>query len=79
MSPFPLANVFRNALNWLWQFAEQHNRMLLYSEQIEVNGVFTNKQRVAAYGPPAFQQEMAQRMASGDMPLGILPTGKASA
>ena len=50
--------------------------MLLYSEQIEENGVFTNKQRVAAYGPPAFQQEMAQQLASGDMSLGILPAGK---
>ena len=64
------------ALNWLQQFAQQHNRMLLYSEQIEENGVFTNKQRVAAYGPPAFQQEMAQQLASGDMSLGILPAGK---
>ena len=67
------------ALNWLQQFAEQQNRMLLHSEQVEVDGVFTNRQRVAAYGPPAFQQEMAQRMASGDMHLGISPSGKTDA
>ena len=67
------------ALNWLQQFAEQQNRMLLYSEQVEVDGVFTNRQRVAAYAPPAFQQEMAQRMASGDMHLGISPSGKTDA
>jgi hypothetical protein len=36
------------ALNWLQQFAEQQNRMLLHSEQVEVDGVFTNRQRGAA-------------------------------
>jgi hypothetical protein len=33
----------------------------LYSEQILEDGVYTNKQTVNAYGPPEFQQEMAQR------------------
>lgn len=49
------------ALNWLRQFAETHNRALLYSEQIAQDGRFTNKQAVSAYGPPAFQEEMAER------------------
>ena len=40
------------SLNWLQSFAQEQNRMLLYSEQIEENGIFTNKQRVIAYGPP---------------------------
>jgi len=49
------------ALNWLKQFAETRVRALLYSEQILEDGVYTNKQTVNAYGPPEFQQEMAQR------------------
>jgi hypothetical protein len=56
------------ALNWLKQFAEKNNRMLLHSEQIVENGVFTKKQSVSAYGPPEFQQEMAERSARGEMP-----------
>lgn len=58
------------ALNWLKQFAENNNRVLLYSEQIEQDGVFTNKQRVAGYGPAEFQQEMAARFADGNVNLG---------
>lgn len=54
------------ALNWLKQFAESHNRALLYSEQIMQDGEFTNQQSVSAYGPPAFQQEMAQRAERGE-------------
>jgi hypothetical protein len=50
------------------QFAEAHGRALLHSEQIVENGVYTNRQAVSAYGPPAFQQEMAQR-ASRDEPF----------
>ena len=60
------------ALNWLQQFAEQHNRMLLYSEQVVDKGVFTNKQHVMAYGPPEFQQEMGGRMAEGEFSLRTL-------
>lgn len=64
-------------LHWLQQFAQQNNRVLLYAEQIEEHGRFTNKQRVAAYGPPEFQQEMAERMASGEDILAMLtaPSG----
>lgn len=54
------------ALNWLQQFAESNNRALLYSEQIVENGAFTNKQSVNAYGPPDFQQEMAERAGRGE-------------
>jgi len=54
------------ALKWLQQFAEQHNRMLLHSEQIVENGVYTKQQAVSAYGPPEFQQEMAERASRGE-------------
>lgn len=54
------------ALHYLQQFAQTHNRMLLYSEQIVENGKFTRQQTVAAYGPPEFQQEMAERAARGE-------------
>jgi hypothetical protein len=54
------------ALNWLMQFAETHGRALLHSEQIVENGVYTNRQAVSAYGPPAFQQEMAARGSRGE-------------
>lgn len=54
------------ALKWLQQFAESNNRMLLYSEQIVENGQYTRQQAVSAYGPPEFQQEMAERAARGE-------------
>jgi hypothetical protein len=66
------------ALNWLKQFAEANNRMLLYSEQIEEGGKFTNRQRVIAYGPPEFQQEMAEHFADGNVNLGVLSGGTAT-
>lgn len=64
------------ALKWLQQFAEQNNRMLLYSEQIMENGAYTRQQTVSAYGPPEFQQEMAERAARGEG-LGGRPLGAA--
>ncbi|HEY9447833.1 MAG TPA: hypothetical protein VIQ62_12240 [Burkholderiales bacterium] len=54
------------ALNWLKQFAEQHGRPLLYSEQIVENGKYTNRQSVCAYGPPEFQQEIAEMTSRGE-------------
>ncbi|MFN7088134.1 MAG: hypothetical protein ACK4N4_16115 [Burkholderiales bacterium] len=54
------------ALDWLQRFAESHGRALLYSEQVVANGKFTNQQAFSAYGPPAFQQEMAQRASRGE-------------
>jgi hypothetical protein len=56
------------ALNWLQSFAEQHQRALLYSEQIVENGQFSNRQAAHVFGPAEFQQEMAARMAQG-LPL----------
>lgn len=53
------------ALNWLKQFAEQHGRPLLYTEQEIVNGQYSKAQQTIAYGPPAFQQEIAARIAQG--------------
>ena len=53
-------------LNWLRQFAESNNRMLLYSEQIVENGAYTKQQSVSAFGPPEFQQEMAERAERGE-------------
>jgi hypothetical protein len=60
------------SLNWLQSFAQEQNRMLLYSEQIEESRVFTNKQRVIAYGPPEFQQEFTERFSSGEFSLHML-------
>jgi hypothetical protein len=54
------------ALNWLQQFAQSHSRVLLYSEQVVENGTYTNRQAVAAFGPPEFQQEIAERMRRGE-------------
>jgi hypothetical protein len=56
------------SLNWLKQFAQEHQRGLLYSEQIVEDGAFTNQQAFSAYGPPEFQQEMGARAASGEKP-----------
>jgi hypothetical protein len=54
------------ALKWLQQFAEANNRMLIYSEQIVENGEYTRQQMVSAYGPPEFQQDMAELAARGE-------------
>lgn len=57
------------SLNWLQEFARTHQRGLLYSEQIvDAKGKFTNQQGFSAFGPPEFQQEMAQLAASGERP-----------
>lgn len=53
------------ALHWLQQFAATHGRTLLYSEQHVENGKFSNQQAAHAYGPPEFQQEMAERIQNG--------------
>jgi hypothetical protein len=46
--------------------------MLLYSEQIIEDGKYTQKQSVSGYGPPEFQQEMAELAARGKS-LGNIP------
>lgn len=60
------------ALEWLQRFAENNNRMLLYSEQIVKDGEYTKEQAVSAFGPPAFQQDMAERAARGEGPQQFL-------
>ena len=62
-------------INWLQQFAQRYNRMLLYAEQISENGTFTNKQKVFAYGPPDFQTEVTTRIANGEFTLDALTSG----
>ena len=54
------------ALEWLRRFAQDHNRMLLYSEQIVENGAYTKQQAVSAFGSPEFQREMAERASRGE-------------
>lgn len=54
------------ALKWLMQFAENNNRMLLHSQQIMENGTYSKQQSVDAYGPPEFQQEMAELASKGE-------------
>jgi hypothetical protein len=56
------------ALNWLKQFAERNNRILMYSEQIVENGAFTKQQSVSAFGPAEFQEAMAAQ-ADGATPV----------
>lgn len=53
------------ALNWLKQFAEQHGRPLLYTEQVVVAGKLQKEQQTIAYGPPEFQHEVAAKIAQG--------------
>ncbi len=48
------------ALQWLKGFAEEHGRPLMYTEQIVVNGKFTDQQTVFGYGPPEFQQQVLE-------------------
>jgi hypothetical protein len=56
------------ALNWLKEYAQSHQRGLLYSEQVVENGRFTNQQGFSAFGPPEFQMEIAQKAAAGERP-----------
>lgn len=49
----------QRALNWLTQNAESNTRLLIYSEQIVENGKFTGRQKVHAFGPADFQEEIA--------------------
>jgi hypothetical protein len=51
------------ALAWLKQFAEQYGRPLLYTEQVIVNGKMQKQQEVIAYGSPAFQTYVNQKLA----------------
>jgi hypothetical protein len=53
------------SLNWLKEFSKKQMRPLIYTEQIVVNGEFQKQQQILAYGPPAFQQDMAQWQKEG--------------
>lgn len=55
-------------LAWLKRFAEINQRPLMWSEQIMENGVYTDRWRLGAHGPPAFQTEMAQSVGKGEAP-----------
>lgn len=56
------------ALGWLMDFAQREHRALIFSEQLVENGKYTTKQAFTAYGPPEFQQEIAERIARGERP-----------
>ncbi len=53
------------ALRWMQQFSQQHNRPLLYTEQIIENKKLTGEQLVYAFGPPAFQQQVVDWQSQG--------------
>lgn len=48
------------ALQWLKQFAEQHGRPLLFSEQVKEQGRYTREQLFSAHGPAPFRQHIAE-------------------
>ena len=52
-------------LNWLKDFAQQHARLLIYTEQIVKQGKFQKDQTVIAFGPPEFQQDIDQSQRAG--------------
>jgi len=53
------------ALDWLKQHALQARRPLLFLEQLDSDGM-QRMQDAIAFGPPAFQAEMARRLAAGE-------------
>ena len=57
------------ALNWLKDYAQSHQRGLLYSEQVvDEKGRYTNQQAFWAFGPPEFQLDIAEKAARGERP-----------
>ena len=56
------------SLEYLKNFAQTNQRGLVYSEQIMKDGKYTREQSFAVFGPPEFQQEMAERSARGERP-----------
>ena len=55
-------------LEWLKRFAEINQRPLMWAEQIMEKGLYTDRWKFGAHGPPAFQTEMAERVGRGDLP-----------
>ena len=46
------------ALNWLMQYAQKHQRLLVYMEQKTKDAELEKTQQCLAYGPPLFCQEV---------------------
>ncbi len=61
-------SVLPQPLDWLKRFAEINQRPLMWAEQIMENGVYIDRWRFGAHGPPAFQKEMAERIGNGESP-----------
>lgn len=55
----------QKSLTWLKDFAEQHGRPLIYTEQILHKGQYTGQQKVMGHGTPAFQHTLVQWLAEG--------------
>lgn len=53
------------ALNWLKQFAQQHRRPLIYTEQLGEQGRYSRVQAMFGHGPPEFQTQVAEWVESG--------------
>jgi hypothetical protein len=53
------------SLNWLKQFAEQHGRPLIFTEQIVEKGEYQKQQQMTSHGPPEFQQDMLRWQREG--------------
>ncbi len=53
------------ALSWLKEHAVNARRPLIYLEQLDSDGM-QRMQDAIAFGPPAFQAEMARRIAAGE-------------
>jgi hypothetical protein len=51
--------------NWLKQFAGQHGRPLIFTEQIVERGEFQKQQQVFGHGPPAFLQNLLRWQREG--------------
>ena len=58
-------NIPEAALSWLKEHALQARRPLIYLEQLDSDGM-QRMQDAIAFGPPAFQAEMARRIAAGE-------------
>jgi len=53
------------ALKWLMQYAQKHQRLLVYMEQKTKDAGFEKSQQCLAYGPPLFLQEIEAMVREG--------------
>jgi hypothetical protein len=58
-------------LKWLMEFAEKHQRLLIYTEQIIEDGNYLKQQEFTGFGPPAFQRDLLQWKKDGKIFEGI--------